>query len=220
MNVGLKIGGCEAVRDLIESRVFGVEYIIAPMVETAYALTKFIAAKNKVFPEEERREIKFLFNIETDTAVKNRHELLDTAQNFEGGVDGVVFGRVHYTMSRNLSRGDVNSDQITQDVLSVGAMCREAGHEFIVGGGVAIEAIDTPKRIRDVHLTRFETRKIIFDGDILSQPAARDGLLLAVQFELLWLQNKRNSYKSMYEEDETRIEMLESRWRELNRKNA
>jgi hypothetical protein len=61
----------------------------------------------------------------------------------------------------------------------------EAGQEFIVGGGVAIEAIDTPKRIRDVHLTRFETRKFIFDGDILSQPAARDGLLLAVQFELL-----------------------------------
>ncbi len=49
----MKIGGCEAIRDLLEAPADGVRYIVAPMVESGYALSKYIAAKNRVFPAEE-----------------------------------------------------------------------------------------------------------------------------------------------------------------------
>ena len=81
--VGLKIGGCEAIKDLYESKQLGVNYIIAPMVETPYALQKFIKAKNLVYSEEEALDTKFLFNCETKTTVNNFEEMIITIKKME-----------------------------------------------------------------------------------------------------------------------------------------
>src|SRR5512139_1955987 len=49
----IKIGGCEAIRDMYESRVLGVERLVAPMIETAYAMHKYVGAIKIAFPEDE-----------------------------------------------------------------------------------------------------------------------------------------------------------------------
>ncbi len=58
LKVKLKVGGCEAVRDLIESKQFGVEYIIAPMTETPYSVEKYILAKNKFYSSDQQEDPK------------------------------------------------------------------------------------------------------------------------------------------------------------------
>ena len=93
VDLALKIGGCEAIRDLLEAKQFGVRYIIAPMVETPYALSKYIAAKEKIFSKSDQEDVTFLFNIETDTAFKNIQSMVDLASE-KPGCDGIVFGRV------------------------------------------------------------------------------------------------------------------------------
>ena len=216
LDVGLKIGGCEAVRDLIESKQFGVEFIIAPMIETPYALHKFIDAKNKVYSTEEQSNTEFLYNLETETAFKNRLSLFEKATT-DTGVNGVVFGRVDYAMSQNISREDINTSRITGAVETVAKMCAENQQDLVVGGGISEESISVLQILRNIHLTRFETRKIIFSSDslTLANDAVKSGLLQAVHFELLWLQNKREHYRVIEIEDEKRIEMLESRWNVL-----
>lgn len=215
LNVGLKIGGCEAVRDLIESKQFGCDYIIAPMVETPYALSKYIEAKDKIYSSEERKFTRFLFNIETRTAFDCREEMFKVAKHHGDGVDGVVFGRVDYCMSMGTGREKINTPEVSKDVNVVAKMCREQNLELVAGGGVSIDAVEELKSIKQVHLDRFETRKIIFDANCLDTVDTSKALVNAVEFELLWLKNKREFYSSIFQEDDKRIEMLESRWKVL-----
>ena len=78
-----------------------------------------------------------------------------------------------------------------------------------------MESISALREIRHSHLSRFETRKIVFDSSALDLPGIERGLLTAVEFELNWLKNKRAFYEVIFTEDENRIQMLEKRWKSL-----
>src|SRR5512135_2831165 len=211
VKVGVKIGGCEAVRDLIECRQFGVDYIIAPMIETPFALSKYIDAKNKVFPLEERRGIRFLFNVETITAYRAIDALVQGCLRPDGA-DGVVFGRVDFVGSLGKTREAIQSDEVTDHVVEVARRCKRAGLEMVAGGAVTLESVPALRRIRAEHLDRFETRKIIFSAKVLERDDVEAALNLAGEFELLWLKNKRDHYTGISTEDDKRIEMLERRF--------
>ena len=213
MKIVLKIGGCEAVKDLMESKQLGVDCIIAPMVETPYALSKFIDAKNKVYSNEEQLDKKFLFNLETITAFNNLTEMTGLAVAAQ--LDGFVFGRVDFSGSLNLSRQNVNTDVISKYCFDTAKECKKNNLEVVVGGAISIDALDVLREINDIHLSRFETRKIVFDSSALSNSNIQKGLLQAVKFELLWLLNKRDYYSRIMEEDKKRIDLLENRWKVL-----
>ena len=217
LDLTVKIGGCEALRDLYESKQIGVQYVVAPMVETPYAAKKFMLAKNLVFEDVEQKETEFLINIETKTAFVNFEEIL-AVSNQEKSFDGFVFGRVDYIGSLGLERKEVDSKAVLLDILTLSEKIKESKKTLVVGGGVSADSIDFLREIEAMHLSRFETRKIVFSGESIRNKQISRALLMAVKFELLWLKNKQAYYGRIHHEDDKRINMLEERWQVLGKK--
>lgn len=210
----LKIGGCEAIRDLLEAKQIGVKYIVAPMIESPYALSKYIQARDTVYSKDEQDGMHFLFNMETITAYSHRVEMAEMAKE---SLSGLVFGRVDFSGSMGLGRSEIEKDEVMEKVIEVSKLCASKGLELVMGGAISIDALPSLKRVHATGLTRFETRKVVFAGDAAVSANIEDGLLNAVHFELLWLTNKREYYSNITQEDHNRIEMLESRWQVLGK---
>jgi hypothetical protein len=213
LDLTIKVGGCEALKDFYDARSIGVTQIVGPMIESPYALKKFLSSAHAAFPSDEFDSVRFLINIETITACDNINAILNTYPI--NGLAGIVLGRVDLTGSLGLTREDVNSDRIFEICKKVFAAANAKNLDIIVGGGVSKETIPFLNRFPSGTICRYETRKAIFKcPEALSGPYDK-GILKAVGFELMWLKNKRNFYGLIYEEDKNRIEMLEKRYKRL-----
>jgi len=102
----IKIGGCEAKNDINFCSKLKVDGIVAPMVESRYALDKFFQSipKNNLS--------KLYVNIETITALRNLKKIFRS--KYISKLDGIIFGRSDIAGSLNLKKKDVNSKKITK----------------------------------------------------------------------------------------------------------
>ena len=211
LDLTIKVGGCEAIKDMFDARIIGVRAIVAPMIESAYALKKYVQAVKFAFPQEERDFIKFLFNIETISGFNALEEMMRSESINE--VAGVVFGRTDMTGSLGMSKDDINHPEILKYAQKIAALTLAHHKELVIGGGVSAQSLPFFQQLPAGALNRFETRKIIFDAQAaLKDPDAYKGILKAVGFEVLWIKNKQNFYQNISNEDNKRLEVLKSRY--------
>jgi 4-hydroxy-2-oxoheptanedioate aldolase len=213
LGLTMKVGGCEALRDMYEARVIGVERVVGPMVESAWAMHKFVSAVRMAFPEAERDQVQFCVNIETVTGMDHLDEMLDLPDIRE--VDGVVLGRVDMCGSLGMTREDINQPELFTIATELFTKAKAKGLECAMGGGVGKEALDFMRELPEGLLDRYETRKVVFSCPGGLDENAPAGILKAVGFELMWLKNKRDFYGTIFQEDMQRIEMLQGRYDDL-----
>lgn len=213
-NVGLtlKIAGCEAVRDLRDVQKIGAENIVVPMIESDYALKKFIHSVNTVFDENERKQKHFAVNIETQLGYENLDKIISSPEFSQ--INAVTLGRDDFTASLGLSRDDAESDVVLKIANDISKRVNNCGKNFCIGGCVSPQSVNFFKEIEGLEF--FETRKVVFDAKkALSVPDIKDGIVLAFEFEILWLENRRTVYGKIFPSDEKRILRLENAINEL-----
>jgi hypothetical protein len=205
----IKVGGCEAIKDMFDAGALGVDHLVGPMVETPYALKKFIQATKIAFNEEQHQHVEFFINLETITAMQNFDAMLAIPEAEH--LDGIVVGRVDLTGSMNLNRDSVNGKEILDLTIKAAAKAKAKNKKVVVGGAVSVHSLPFFRDIPEGHLDRYETRKVVFScpGALKNDEAA---FLKAVEFELLWLKNKKNYYGAIHREDDARLKMMEERY--------
>ncbi len=208
LGLNIKIGGCEAIKDMLDAISLGAERIIAPMVETPYALQKFIRAAKLVYGER-LDDIELLVNVETITTYENFDAMLQVPEL--SSLNGIVIGRVDFSGSLGWDRSRINTQELLVYCEKLAAKAKSKGLSVVIGGAVSVDAIPFFKQLPAGHLDRFETRKVIFQcPHALQNPEI--AFIKAVEFELMWLKNKRNYYSGIAKEDEERIRMMEARY--------
>ncbi len=94
---------------------------------------------------------------------------------------------------------------------------RAKGLKTALGGAISNATLQFFRSLEPGSLDTYETRKIIFNTKYaIPQGVAEKGLSLASEFEILWLENKRNMYGKIANEDESRIQMMRERLNKLS----
>ncbi len=191
----LKIGGCEARRDLDDAAKFGITHIVAPMIESEYAFEKFIKCAAC-----STKNVELFINIETMTGYNALDDIL--ANELSGNLSGIVFGRSDFAASIHIN--DVEEGALLNLVKSVSQKTLKYNKKFILGGGISASSLEFINQIP--YLTGFETRKIVFSNP---KPDVKM-IQKALEFEINWLEYKQSF--SPADKDKTRLAVLLQRY--------
>lgn len=205
----LKIGGSEAVTDIYNGIILGVEGLVAPMVETPYSVSKYLEVIQNLIQSDNRENIEFAINIETITALNNIKEIMELPNI--SLLSSVTFGRSDFVQSCGMKKSEVNSNKVLEHVRTVAIEAKKKNLKFAMGGNITTQSIDFVKHLYTEDLiSKYETRKVVFRSDFIDKNPI-DGINMALKFELLWLKSKQRFYSKIKEEDDHRILDLEKR---------
>ena len=203
VDLSVKIGGCEAKRDIIDCIDLDCETIVAPMIESQFSLKKFLKSLECYNYNKKKG-----FNLETISAYNNLESL---SESFDK-VDFVTVGRVDFVSSLGKDRDFVDTPEMYKIVSDVFKVARQKGTLCYMGGAVSINSKDfIANLIKEGLLDKFETRYIIYDVHQINFYDFEKLLYWGNVFEVEWLKFVSSRYFLHANKDVKRIKMIEDR---------
>jgi 4-hydroxy-2-oxoheptanedioate aldolase len=200
----VKIGGCEAKSDLFNCIRLGIDGIIAPMVETPFALSKF----TDMLEEYSDRADGYIV-IESKTAYTNIDDILAEA---EGKLKGIIVGRSDFAKSYKLNKSEVDSSFVYDKVEDILQKAKKYNLVTTMGGNVSTRST---KFVKEMHqkglLDKIETRNVVIGLNPKNINKIEITIQKALDFEIEWLQYKLSISSKLSSEYSERIGLLKNR---------
>tara|TARA_Y100001968_G_scaffold60508_1_gene51401 strand:- start:646 stop:1434 length:789 start_codon:yes stop_codon:yes gene_type:complete len=205
----LKIGGPSAQRDIYEAFQLSATNIMVPMVESCFA----VSYSSEVFErylrsfEGLRDNTNLFINIETLLTIKNFDSILETIIKNKLPVKCLVIGR--RDLSKSLGISNVNSRKILEIAKEILEKAKRYSLPVAIGGNLANDSFEFIKCLSSLGLHSFESRKCTFkvEGQI-SNYEFKDLVKKGLEFELTWLNYKKEIYLNRSYLDNARIKKI------------
>jgi len=202
----LKISGGEAIRDIKDANKMQIKKLVAPMLESKFALEKYIQSCNKYFtvPHGE-----LAINVESQVCYDNFDSMY--LSPYFNQLTSITVGRGDLVQSMELDRynGSVDSQQVYEMSRKIFSLARKKNLGCTLGGSMTTSSESfVTSLIQEGLLDKFETRNIIFSKSALDLYSFSDLIKAALSFELEYLISKRDYYNNLYNQDVTRINKL------------
>jgi hypothetical protein len=202
--LNIKIGGCEATSDINICQKIGTNSIVAPMVETEFALQKFVESIVHL------NDTNFYINVESKTTYQNLDNMLSSQS--AKLLNGIVVGRSDLTKSYGYSKDYVDSEPISTIVYDAMTKAKDYGYTTLMGGNISSKSCEFIKKLyADNLLDYIETRNVILKLDDYNTENLSDAIKEIILFESNWLNYKADYYNSIATEYLDRSKLLINR---------
>ena len=208
----LKIGGPAAIRDIFEAFQLGAKIILIPMVESEYSLEYFINAYEKFSNDFYglNEKTKLAINIESKLGYKNINKILEKIKTKSLPISHIVIGRTD--LSSSLLIDDVNSKEIFNITKDITQKSFLNNLKCTIGGNLTSDSFEFINSLKYHNLDGFESRKVTFKfSESLTKKDFDSLIKLSLEFELAWLDLKRNMYSLRSNEENARVSTIRNR---------
>lgn len=172
----VKIGGPEARNDIRNLISIGVDGLIAPMIESQYALKNFIHTLKAILTESQYLSIDKGINLETITAYRSIDSILSAKEARE--LNQITAARTDLSGSMNLQPDDPD---VLECCTIIVARSKEFELKTSIGGAIHSGIIE--KLIRKCTPDTINTRHMVISAQI-KQPAQQLEKMLQFEHEL------------------------------------
>ena len=193
LKLNVKIGGCEAKNDIFFCKDIQTDSIVAPMIESEYALKKFIQCAAQ------KKTNLLLINLETFQSIKNLKYIVKS--KYFKPIDGVVIGRSDLAGSMSHAKSFVNSKRIYNIVSKTFSYIRELKKNkkiLKMGGSITQNSKEFIQSLFEKNFLDYvETRNIEIKLSKKSIDNFEKIIIGSFQFEIEWLKYRIKNNKNL-----------------------